>query len=70
VGVIAGVRAFGMTPESRSSAVDVSQERRHPVCGGLPSQKRNGVWELRGCARGSFQLQKSTSGTWPESSGE
>jgi hypothetical protein len=50
-GVIRDVRAFRMTPESRSSAVVVSQERRHPVCGGLPSQnKQRGLGVSRLCS--------------------
>jgi hypothetical protein len=50
-GVFASVRAHGMTPESQSSAVVVSQERRHPVRGGLPSQsKQRGLGVSRLCS--------------------
>lgn len=34
--------------------------------GGFGRRLRCKVWRAGGCARGSSQLQKSTSGTWPE----
>jgi len=75
VGVITDVRAFGVTPESRSPAVVVSQERRHPVRGGLPSHiQGSGSFEVvlvgpfncrsRRAARGPRAPVNNRQGDW------
>jgi hypothetical protein len=38
------------------------------TCRAVACHREGRVWRARGCARGSVQLKKSTSGTWPSCS--